>query len=683
MPSSPDSTNISLIKLQLPFFSIDMGSSAHNHIRRHENVEVKAGTHDGPSMWQQKYGTKSNNSRHDQFGEDNSIFDWIASIRESAEIDAEVSKVRLDYPIIPNNSPVDKVAADVILRMNQIFDGIPANNTINSNENLDIRAFEENHIFDGESLSKYLQTPNFQCDSLINTFVSIEKSNEDFSRDNMAILFRRTHDDEIARRCINCLQSHTKINRILRGRVFSQWKLVTMDTKDSKDLYVRRFHRRRRLRLLRCLISTWMQANQDRKNRLERAKQIHRSITKSDVLSSWRMYSQQTEESIDCVREAKLTKLKRSTLLQWLAVIGWSKQSHSQSEFGASVSIRNGLEHLPGRDISAVDDGLTSQSAKESCRTIDMHELESMQQPVNQHSTLTLMSDRKMPEQTKLLQGYDKENGNRHTKLQLRPVRHKPQNRVQTTSTPKMVLEMNQRKQERDKNREILRQRYEQKANEKEKCLKEELRKKDKEAMKIQREFVERKAAEERREKIAVSQWKQACCLAAMHHRMALQKRTLHQWNKIFQMNSFNKRKVRCRYFAKCFISVKPDVLKLAAILFDKAYIAWSDTTVEKCWHCWLLFKNTKQKDRNERMCMHQQLAGTSTSSYNGLLHFALMLVSPFNSPKMISISVDCLQRLLLHLSCSAITLVHVSPELLFMYRHYVNDLFLINGTTR
>ena len=428
-----------------------MGSSAHNKIEE-MNAKVKAGTHDGQSMWQQKYGTKSNNSKHDQFGEDKSIIDWITSIRQSAEIDAEVSKVRLDYPIIPNNSPVDKVAADVILRMNQIFDGIPANNTINFNDNLDIRVFEETPIFDGESFSKFLQTPNFQCDPLINTFVSIEKSNGDVSRDNMAILFRRTHDDEVARRCINCLQSHTKLNRILRGHVFSQWKIVTMDIKDSKDAHVRRFHRRRRLRLLRCLFSTWVHANQDGKVRFMRATQMHSSRTKSDVLSSWRMYWQQTEKrrrnSIDCVREAKLTKLKRSTLVQWLAVTSWSEQWHSQSEIGTSVSIRNGLEHQPGRDISADDDGLTSQSAKESCRTIDMHELESMQQPVNQHSTLTLMSERKMPERTRLFKGYDKEYGNRHKQLQLRPVRHKPQNRVQTTSTPKMVLEMNQRKQE-------------------------------------------------------------------------------------------------------------------------------------------------------------------------------------------------------------------------------------------
>ena len=75
---------------------------------------------------------------------------------------------------------------------------------------------------------------------------------------------------------------------------------------------------------------------------------------------------------------------------------------------------------------------------------------------------------------------------------------------------------------------------------------------------------------------------------------------------------------------------MKPDVLKLAAILFDKACIAWSDTTVEKCWHSWLLFKNAQQKDRNERVCMRQQLAGKSQSSYDVPLHFALMLVPPF-----------------------------------------------------
>lgn len=91
----------------------------------------------------------------------------------------------------------------------------------------------------------------------------------------------------------------------------------------------------------------------------------------------------------------------------------------------------------------------------------------------------------------------------------------------------------------------ILRQKYEQQAIEKGKRQLEELRQRDEEAMKVQREFFERRSAEEHRKKLAASQWKQACCLAAMHRHLSLQKRILHQWKKIFQINIFNQKKVR------------------------------------------------------------------------------------------------------------------------------------------
>ena len=56
--------------------------------------------------------------------------------------------------------------------------------------------------------------------------------------------------------------------------------------------------------------------------------------------------------------------------------------------------------------------------------------------------------------------------------------------------------------------------------------------------MKVQDEFIQRKAAEEHGKKIASARWKQACRLAALHYSMSLQKRMLLQWEKIFQIIS-------------------------------------------------------------------------------------------------------------------------------------------------
>ena len=43
-------------------------------------------------------------------------------------------------------------------------------------------------------------------------------------------------------------------------------------------------------------------------------------------------------------------------------------------------------------------------------------------------------------------------------------------------------------------------------------------------------------------------------------------------------------------------------------ILFDKALLAWSDTTCDKCWQSWLLFMKSQQIERNE-------IAGKTASS--------------------------------------------------------------------
>jgi len=523
--------------------------SGRRRIQRHSKVDIV----DGPSQsqWRQKYGTQIDASKQ-EIEDDKSINNWIASLRDNADIDAAVSNVCLEQLVLPDNTPVDKDAADVISRMNKLFEVNSTSNNINFNngfechDRLNCMAFDDKDDFDIKSFSKCLQESNFQCDPLINTIVSIERNEEAFSGENMAILFRRSHDDEIARKCIHCLLSLTKENRILRGRVFSRWKKVASDIKESKDVHVRRFHRRRRLRLLRRLLSIWLKASHDRNVRVQRATQMRGLRTKANAWISWRKFLQQRKtrrNNADFVLKTKLTKMKHATLLAWLAITRRSEHP-TQLECGTSISCRSD----PGQQTCAVittdDDTPKSQKTITTTLTKDTHEIGEVQQLKNQHPTNHVQKDT-MPEPMQQIKDFDKENKHNHKLSLLRPLRRKSQKHLQNTATPKLVLEMNKRKQEREKSREILRQRYEQKAIERENILKEDLRKRYEEESKVQREFSQQKAFEEHRRKLAASQWKQACNLAAMHRRRSLQKRMLLQWKKIFQMNRFNERKVR------------------------------------------------------------------------------------------------------------------------------------------
>lgn len=118
--------------------------------------------------------------------------------------------------------------------------------------------------------------------------------------------------------------------------------------------------------------------------------------------------------------------------------------------------------------------------------------------------------------------------------------------------TPKLLVQMEQRQKEREKRREVLRSRYEQAAIEKKRRQDEERRKKEAEELRIQEEYMMRKAEEARQKRLVAERRKHACRLAVLHHKMSLQKRMFRQWKRIFEVIAFNERKVDIN-FDHCF----------------------------------------------------------------------------------------------------------------------------------
>jgi len=381
----------------------------------------------------------------------------------------------------------DEDAVDVISQMNKLLNGDDAMSCRHINVDLHDFDFHQNSGFDcaddfDTTFVSYLQASSMQAERQVNSAHIIGPHEEAFSGESMAILFRRSHDEKFTRKCFDCLLSISKENKMLRGRVFSSWKRVVKEAKDADDVLVRRFQRRHRLRHTRCLISSWLNVGAISQDFLKRTVQIRVLRIRHKVFIAWRRWSVLSRRKKSRTADIHSTKLKRSFF------VGWKYE----------VRERIAPSGMPEESDASEPD------VKQTRECV-----------------------------------YGKENSNLLIPLKCQ------RRKMRIPSTPNLVLKMNQRKEEREKGREALRQRYEQKNIEKQKRLEEKRLQREEAETKVQREFVQRKTTEEQRKKMATEHQKRACRLAALHYQMSLQKRTLLQWKQVFQIQDFQERKVR------------------------------------------------------------------------------------------------------------------------------------------
>lgn len=126
----------------------------------------------------------------------------------------------------------------------------------------------------------------------------------------------------------------------------------------------------------------------------------------------------------------------------------------------------------------------------------------------------------------------------------LRPLNVKKRAPSFKSPTPKLVLDMEARRIKREQSRGILKLRQE----EKQRLRKEQEDRKRtlKEENELQRHnaYLRQRAEEEKDKQIKTARRKQALRLANLHYKLSLCRRVIKQWAKIFQLISFNERKV-------------------------------------------------------------------------------------------------------------------------------------------
>ena len=527
------------------------------------------------TAWQQKYG---GNKQQDHAADDDSLRDWISAVQDRANAEASTAVVPDTYyeEIVPESVPADNEAAAIINEMNKLLDD-GLSTTSDNNNNLNAFDFNEVNFnddttfnindeqlqidFDNEDYSKYLQLSSIDEDPV---FSSSELTID--IRDEVAVLFRRTNDAKMMKKCFDILVVHAKDSKLLRARVLSCWKLITRRNNNTKDQLVRRFRRRPRLRCLRRILKSWLSLSTEKYILLQRAIERRVSRTKSKVfaiLHARSKHAQKLNGSADLFYQSRL---KRQLFIGWLAS---TKKVDSTSPSNGNIDSNHKESELEG-DYKArgviIEDDHEDEDTQTKPTTCITPEKKMVTQLSPQRSDIcTTDKENKQPNNKQ----------DRQLLQRLKPQR-KP---LRNTGTPKLIKDMHERKKNRERQREILRQRYDQKAVERKQLLQQEQLRREEIELRVQREYLQNKAAEEHKKKVAAARYKQANRLAVLHYRMSIQRRMLLQWKKIFKIKSFNER---------------------------KAIMAWRDTVLEKSWQNWILFTAEQKREQKALELKHE-----------------------------------------------------------------------------
>ena len=120
---------------------------------------------------------------------------------------------------------------------------------------------------------------------------------------------------------------------------------------------------------------------------------------------------------------------------------------------------------------------------------------------------------------------------------------HKKRTPSFNSPIPKLVLDMENRRKERERRRQLLKDKQIERQLQR-KAEEEERRKaKEKQEMAIQNAYLLQKVEEEGRKQLEAARRKQAFRLASLHYKMKLCHRMYQRWAKVFDVKAFNERK--------------------------------------------------------------------------------------------------------------------------------------------
>ena len=477
---------------------------------------------DKPSLWQTKYGSRSVNSDPstqilDTFLPRQQKLGGVPSLATEPP-GSYFESITIDY------TSIEQDAVDVISQMNSLLDGKYEATHLSRSVNIfdqevvgqNINGLDDDIEYNNAS---FLQAPDLHNLQLLTpSFAPVVSVNdtanqeEDFSGEAMAILsFRRSHDETHLKKCIGCLRALTKANKLLRCQVFSSWKRISNDAKETDDAISRRFQRRQGTRHRRTVFSSWLQViDKCDSEELERRAIVHHSLqTKRNVFVSWCRQSQQMKSRrLEQVANIRRKKMK-------LAFIGW-----------LLIKRKNG----------------NNSTKDESCPKEDKVDCSPFIVEEYQTGTGKMVTSDKHSSSEQLNPNCQEDDID-NLLIPVRSQRQKATTNLPITN-PNHLLKMNQRKEDRDKRREMLRQRYEQKAIERKQQQEEDRRKKEDAETRVQREYLASKVTAEQEKKLATARWKRAWHLAVLHYQRSLQQRLFKQFRQILQIQSFNHRKV-------------------------------------------------------------------------------------------------------------------------------------------
>lgn len=503
------------------------------------------------SQWQLKYQRdhKSHSSLSGINNEEqsHSIGEWVACTKGST------TSLQLNL-----NEHVDSDIAEVIQQMKSVLSAGAETQSLMIAETDCAGVFKRNLLSD-VNVSVGLD------ERLGDACLFHENDKDSFNTNQMAALFSKGKEEKIARTCLRCLAMHRKQEkkRLARaalivqkkqrgnslGGAYLSWKNYCRQMRVKETVLVLKFGRVVSKQFRQAFVS-WKQITTAKNELAQEAAERYQHGMLSNVLSGWMkltiLSKGNNKVCVRCSRNEIILSnfinthiiyshfhlpqmlLQKAALKSTLRIFSVWVRTHKEMDRKVALADQTFSIRLLRRYLTL---WLAAMRSKKT------HDNPSINTATNESNSAPKQVTQKRHIKT------DKENA--QPNVLSPPIIQKKKNPSFNSPTPKLVLDMEIRRKERERRRQILKDR--QAERQLQRKAEEEKRRevKEKQEMANQNAYLSHRLEEEKRKRLDAARRKQAFRLASLHYKMKLCHSMYKRWTKVFDLRAFNERKAR------------------------------------------------------------------------------------------------------------------------------------------
>jgi hypothetical protein len=455
------------------------------------------------SQWQLRYPSAS-----EGLDDDISLNEWIAEVQRRADADEF-------YELTQH--PTDNDVADIIAQMELIL-----NNSVNSNTSFN---------FDDYGLDEELSSNHSLVTGSDDDIIDID-------------LLRNKSNERVKKMCFDELRKHSRSEKKRLG-----W-IEKLSAKQNKQ------------KLLRKYILKWVAVN-----RILRVREVilafkfgRTSVSFRRTFVEWKrlmMIRREQLSKVDCRLKRMRCRRVFSTFLQNKVMLSLAMETAREKfSIQRKAKVISSWRAMVRRQITLTKKAKQFQRGKTRVCFVAW----SSERNDSQDETPTI------DEKKELAKTKQKPTSSEDDEL-LKPLKKPSRRSSWSYSTTRIVADMNQRNENRLRQREMIRSRKEKVAVANKHLREVERHRHEERELQVYNEFLRMKSDEKERKERDAMRSKEAYRLAVLHYKLSLQKRFFAKWKRIFVINQWNDRKAG---------------LFLRDVTYEKFYYSWKEFNKSK-----------------------------------------------------------------------------------------------------